>query len=119
MPRVKRGQTARQRRKKVLKLAKGYVGARSKLYRTARETVERGLVFAYRDRRVKKRTFRGLWTTRINAGARLSGLSYSQLIKGLKSARVELDRKILADLAVSDLPAFSQIAELAKTHLAA
>lgn len=119
MPRVKRGQAARQRRKKVLKLAKGYVGARSKLYRTARETVERGLVFAYRDRRVKKRTFRGLWITRINAGARLSGLSYSQLIKGLKSARVELDRKILADLAVSDLPAFSQIAELAKTHLAA
>ena len=119
MPRVKRGQQARQRRKKVLKLAKGYVGARSKLYRTARETVERGLVFAYRDRRVKKRTFRGLWITRINAGARLSGLSYSQLIKGLKSAKVEIDRKILADLAVSDLPAFSQIAEFAKTHLAA
>ena len=119
MPRVKRGQTARQRRKKILKLAKGYVGARGKLYRTARETVERGLVFAYRDRRVKKRTFRGLWITRINAGARLSGFSYSQLIKGLKSAHVELDRKILADLAISDPPAFNQIAELAKTHLAA
>ena len=119
MPRVKTGQTARQRRKKILKLAKGYVGARGKLYRTARETVERGLVFAYRDRRVKKRTFRGLWIIRINAGARLSGLSYSQLIKGLKSAHVELDRKILADLAVSDQPAFNQLAELAKTHLAA
>ncbi|NIO08329.1 MAG: 50S ribosomal protein L20 [Deltaproteobacteria bacterium] len=119
MPRVKRGQTARQRRKKVLKLAKGYVGARSKLYRTARETVERGLVFAYRDRRVKKRSFRGLWITRINAGAKLSGLSYSQLIKGLKAANIELDRKILADLAVSDLPAFTQIAELAKSRLTA
>ena len=119
MPRVKRGTTARKRRKKVLKLAKGNVGARSKLYRTARETVERGLVFAYRDRRVKKRQFRGLWITRINAGARLSGLSYSQLMKGLKKARVELDRKILAELAVQDLPAFTQIAELAKTHLAA
>ncbi len=119
MPRVKRGQQARQRRKKVLKLAKGYVGARGKLYRTARETVERGLVFAYRDRRVKKRTFRGLWITRINAGARLSGLSYSQLIKGLKHGGVELDRKILADLAVSDMPAFSQIAQFAKTHLTA
>lgn len=119
MPRVKRGTTARKRRKKVLKLAKGNVGARSKLYRTARETVERGLVFAYRDRRVKKRQFRGLWITRINAGARLSGLSYSQLMKGLKKAGVELDRKILAELAVQDLPAFTQIAELAKTHLAA
>ena len=119
MPRVKRGTKARKRRKRVLKQAKGYVGARGNLYRTARETVERGLVYAYRDRRVKKRTFRGLWITRINAGARLSGLSYSQLIKGLKQAGVELDRKILAELAVADLPAFSQIAQLAKTHLAA
>ena len=119
MPRVKRGTKARKRRKKVLKQAKGYVGARGSLYRTARETVERGLVYAYRDRRVKKRTFRGLWITRINAGARLSGLSYSQLIKGLKQAGVELDRKILAELAVSDMPAFSQIAQLAKTHLPA
>ncbi|HEX9879868.1 MAG TPA: 50S ribosomal protein L20 [Candidatus Binatia bacterium] len=119
MPRVKRGTKARKRRKKVLKLAKGYVGARGTLYRTARETVERGLVFAYRDRRVKKRKFRGLWVTRINAGARLAGLSYSQLMKGLKKAGVELDRKILADLAVQDMPAFTQIAELAKNHLAA
>ncbi len=119
MPRVKRGTKARKRRKKVLKLAKGYVGARSKLYRTARETVERGLVFAYRDRRVKKRQFRGLWIIRISAGAKLSGLSYSQLIKGLKQGGVGLDRKILADLAVSDMPAFSQIAQFAKTHLTA
>ncbi len=119
MPRVKRGTKARKRRKKVLKLAKGYVGARGNLYRTARETVERGLVYAYRDRRVKKREFRGLWITRISAGANISGLSYSQLMKGLKQAGVELDRKILAELAVSDLPAFSQIAQLAKTHLSA
>ena len=119
MPRVKRGTKARRRRKKILKLAKGYVGSRGRLYRTARETVERGLVFAYRDRRVKKREFRALWTTRINAAARQSGLSYSQFIHGLKRAGIELDRKILADLAVSDQPAFSQIAELAKSHLAA
>ncbi len=95
------------------------MGGRGRLYRTARETVERGLVFAYRDRRVKKREFRALWTTRINAAARQSGLSYSQFIHGLKRAGIELDRKILADLAVSDQPAFSQIAELAKSHLAA
>ena len=119
MPRVKRGTKARKRRKKILKLAKGYVGARGTLYRTARETVERGLVYAFRDRRVKKRQFRGLWIMRINAGARLSGLSYSQLMKGLKQAGVDLDRKILAELAVADLPAFSQIAQLAKTHLLA
>ncbi|MFQ5850858.1 MAG: 50S ribosomal protein L20 [Candidatus Binatia bacterium] len=117
MPRVKGGPKARRRRKKFLKLAKGYVGGRGRLYRAARETVERGLVFAYRDRRVRKREFRGLWITRINAAARLCGLSYSQFMKGLKGAGVELDRKILADLAVSDMPAFSQIAQLAKTHL--
>jgi large subunit ribosomal protein L20 len=100
-----------------MKLAKGYVGGRGKLYRMARETVERGLAFAYRDRRVRRREFRGLWITRINAAARLSGLSYSQLIRGLKHAGVELDRKILADIAVADAAGFGQIAQLAKTHL--
>ena len=91
MPRAKGGSKSRQRRKKIMKMAKGYVGGRGRLYKTARETVERALVFAYRDRRVKKRTFRGLWITRIGAAAKMSGLSYSQLIKGLKQARVELD----------------------------
>jgi large subunit ribosomal protein L20 len=100
-----------------MKLAKGYVGGRGRLYRMARETVERGLNFAYRDRRVRRREFRSLWIMRINAAARLSGLSYSQLTKGLKEAGVELDRKILADIAVADAPAFGQIAELAKSHL--
>ena len=118
MPRAKGGSKTRRRRKKILKLAKGYVGGRGRLYRMARETVERSLAFAYRDRRVRRREFRGLWITRINAAARLSGLSYNQLIKGLKQAGVELDRKILADIAVSDMPAFGQIVQLAKAHLA-
>jgi large subunit ribosomal protein L20 len=119
VPRAKGGSKTRQRRKKIMKLAKGYVGGRGRLYRSARETVERSLAFAYRDRRVKKRTFRGLWITRIGAAAKLNGLSYSQLIKGLKEAKVELDRKILAELAVADLPAFGQLAETAKSHLSA
>lgn len=119
MPRVKGGPKSRRRRKKILKLAKGYVGGRGRLYRSARETVERALAFAYRDRRVRRREFRGLWITRINAAARLSGLSYSEFMSGLKRAGVELDRKMLADLAVSDAPAFTRIVELAKTHLAA
>jgi large subunit ribosomal protein L20 len=119
VPRAKGGSKSRQRRKKILKLAKGYVGGRGRLYRSARETVERGLAFAYRDRRVKKRTFRGLWIVRINAGARENGLSYSQFLKGLKGAGIEIDRKILADLAVSDAPAFKQIAQLAKSRLPA
>lgn len=117
MPRAKGGSKTRRRRKKIMKLAKGYVGGRGKLYRMARETVERGLAFAYRDRRVRRREFRGLWITRINAAARLSGLSYSQLIRGLKHAGVELDRKVLADIAVVDAAGFGQIAQLAKTHL--
>jgi large subunit ribosomal protein L20 len=119
MPRTKGGSKSRRRRKKILKMAKGYVGGRGRLYRAARETVERALAFAYRDRRVRRREFRGLWITRINAAAQLSGLSYSQFMKGLKRAGVELDRKILADLAVSDMPAFGQIADLVKTHLTA
>ncbi len=117
MPRAKGGSKSRQRRKKIMKLAKGYVGGRGRLYRSARETVERGLVFAYRDRRVKKRTFRGLWITRIGAAAKINGLSYSQLIKGLKQAGVELDRKVLSEIAVADMAGFGQIAQTAKSHL--
>jgi len=102
-----------------MKLAKGYVGGRGRLYRSARETVERALVFAYRDRRIKKRTFRGLWITRIGAAAQINGLSYSQFIKGLKQAGIELDRKILAEIAVADMPAFGQLAQTSKSHLRA
>lgn len=119
VPRAKGGSKSRRRKKKIMKMAKGYVGGRGRLYRSARETVERSLAFAYRDRRVRKRAFRGLWITRIGAAARLSGLSYNQLVSGLKRAGVELDRKILADLAVWDSAAFGQIAELAKSHLPA
>lgn len=100
-----------------MKMAKGYVGGRGRLYRAARETVERALAFAYRDRRVRRREFRSLWVIRINAAARLSGLSYNQFMNGLNKAGVALDRKILADLAVSDMPAFGQIAQFAKIHL--
>jgi large subunit ribosomal protein L20 len=116
MPRVRRGFKARQRRNKVLKLAKGYRGARSKLFRSATEAVDRALNYAFRDRRVKKRDFRALWITRINAAARVNGLSYSKLIHGLKTAKVEIDRKVLADLAVSDPQGFAEIASLAKAH---
>jgi large subunit ribosomal protein L20 len=119
MPRVKRGTKARRRHKKILKLAKGYVGGRRKQYRQARETVERGLTYAYRDRKVRKREFRGLWIVRINAAARLNGLSYSQFMHGLKQGGVGVDRKILADLAVRDPAGFQQVAEAAKAHLAA
>lgn len=114
MPRVKRGFKARHRRNKVLKLAKGYRGARSKLFRSATEAVDRALNYAFRDRRVKKRDFRALWITRINAAARINGLSYSKLIHGLKLANVEIDRKVMADLAVSDPKGFAAIAAAAK-----
>ena len=117
MPRVKRGFKARQRRNKILKLAKGYRGARSKLFRSATEAVDRALKYAYRDRKVKKRDFRALWIARINAASRLNGLSYSKFIYGLKLANVQIDRKVLADLAVSDSQAFTEIAGLAKTNL--
>lgn len=117
MPRVKRGFKARQRRNKVLKLAKGYRGARSKLFRSATEAVDRALNYAFRDRRVKKRDFRALWITRINAASRLNGLSYSKLIHGLKNAKVEIDRKVLADLALSDPRGFTEIANLAKANV--
>lgn len=117
MPRVKRGFKARQRRNKVLKLAKGYRGARSKLFRSATEAVDRALNYAFRDRRVKKRDFRALWIARINAAARINGLSYSKLIHGLKQAKVEVDRKVMADLAVSDPSGFAEIASLAKASI--
>jgi large subunit ribosomal protein L20 len=119
MPRVKRGTKARKRHKKILKLAKGNVGGRRKLYRQARETVERGLVYAYRDRKVKKREFRALWIVRINAAVRTFDLSYSRFIEGLKKAGIEMDRKVLADLAARDASAFGAIAERAKAALAA
>ncbi len=108
--RVKRGFKARRRRKKLLKLAKGYRGGRSKLYRTASDAVDKALMYAYRDRKVRKRDFRRLWIARINAAARMNNLSYSKLINGLKKANIELDRKILAELAVADPDGFSQIA---------
>ncbi len=118
MPRVKRGVTARKRRNRVLSEAKGYYGARSKLFKTAREAVEKGWRYAYRDRKQRKRTFRALWITRINAAARENGLSYSRLINGLKHANVEVDRKILAQLAVTDPKAFGALADLAKSQSA-
>lgn len=117
MPRVKRGFKARRRRNKVLKLAKGYRGARSKLFRSATEAVDRALNYAFRDRRVKKRDFRSLWITRINAASRLNGLSYSKFIFGLKKANIQIDRKVLADIAVSDPSGFSEIAAQAKAGI--
>lgn len=113
MARVKRGFKARRRRNKVLKLAKGYRGARSKLFRSATEAVDRALNYAFRDRRVKKRDFRSLWIVRINAASRINGLTYSKFIFGLKKANVQIDRKVLADIAVTDPSGFAQIAALA------
>jgi large subunit ribosomal protein L20 len=117
MPRVKGGSKTRQRRKKVLKMAKGYVGGRGRLYRSAVDAVHRALAYSYRHRKAKKRDFRRLWITRINAAARIHGLSYSRLMDALRKAHIELDRKILADLAVSDPGAFSKIAEKAKASI--
>ena len=119
MARVKRGVGARARHKKVLKKAKGYYGARSKLFKTAKQAVIKAGQYAYRDRRQRKRQFRALWITRINAAARLHGMSYSRLINGLSLAEIEVDRKVLADLAVRDPDAFGAIAEQAKAALAA
>lgn len=116
--RVKRGMAAHRRHKKYLDMAKGYRGARSKLYRTAREAVERALTYSYRDRKVRKREFRKLWILRINAGARESGLSYSRFMDGLKKAGIALDRKVLADLAVRAKADFASIVEEAKKALA-
>jgi large subunit ribosomal protein L20 len=113
MPRVKRGVTARARHKKVLKLAKGYYGARSRVYRVAKQAVIKAGQYAYRDRKQKKRQFRALWIVRINAAARQFGISYSRLINGLTKANVAIDRKVLADLAVRDINAFGEIAKIA------
>ena len=117
MPRAKNSVASRRRRKKVLKQAKGYFGARGRLFRTAREAVDRAQAYSYRDRRNRKRDFRRLWIARINAAARLHGLSYSQLINGLSRADIAVNRKILADLAVRDPGAFASVVEEAKSHL--
>ena|SRR4030067_1207869 len=114
MPRAKGGPKTRQRRKKVMKAAKGYWGGKHRLYRTATEAVDKALCYAYRDRRQKKRSFRGLWIARINAAIRLHGLSYSKFISGLKKANINLDRKVLADLAVHDPAGFARIAQTVK-----
>lgn len=113
MPRVKRGVTARARHKKILKQAKGYYGARSRIYRVAKQAVIKAGQYAYRDRKQRKRQFRALWIVRINAAARLYGISYSRLINGLSNAKVAIDRKVLADLAVRDIEAFGEIAKIA------
>ncbi|MBA3567842.1 MAG: 50S ribosomal protein L20 [Pyrinomonadaceae bacterium] len=117
MPRAKRGNKRLEKRKRILKLAKGYRGTKSKLYRSAKESVERGLNFAYTGRKLKKRDFRSLWIVRIGAAARLNGLNYSQFMHGLKLAGIELDRKVLADLAANTPEAFKEVAVQAKNAL--
>lgn len=117
MARVKRGVIARRRHKKILKAAKGYYGARSRVLRVAKQAVTRAGQYAYRDRRQRKRQFRQLWIVRINAAARLNGMSYSRFINGLKKAAIEIDRKVLADIAVHDLATFAALAEKAKASL--
>jgi large subunit ribosomal protein L20 len=117
MPRAKRGNKRLEKRKKILKLAKGYRGTKSKLYRSAKESVERGLNFAYTGRKLKKRDFRSLWIVRIGAAARVNGLNYSQFMHGLKLAGIELDRKVLADLAANQPDAFKEVAAQAKSAL--
>lgn len=117
MPRIKTGVTAHRRHKKILKLAKGYRGARSKQFKKANETIMKAGQYAYRDRKVKKREFRRLWIARINAAARLNGISYSRLICGLTKAGVTIDRKMMADLAVTDAAAFTKLVEVAKKNI--
>jgi large subunit ribosomal protein L20 len=119
MPRVKRGVTAHRRHKKILKQAKGYYGARSRVFRVAKQAVTKAGQYAYRDRRQRKRQFRVLWITRINAQSRANGMTYSRLINGLKRAEIGLDRRVLADLAVHDKEAFAAVVERARTALAA
>lgn len=119
MPRVKRAVTAKKKRRKILKRAKGFFGARSRLLKTATEAVDRALKYAFRDRRVRKREFRQLWIARISAAARLNDITYSRLINGMKKAGVIIDRKVLADLAIHDLRGFSKIASVAKGELTA
>lgn len=118
MPRVKRGVTAHARHKKVIEQAKGYRGRRKNVFRVAKQAVTKAAQYAYRDRRNKKREFRSLWIARINAAAREHGLSYSRLIDGLNKSEIEIDRKILAELAVNDKPAFAALADQAKSRLA-
>lgn len=117
MPRVKGGTVTRRRRKKVIKLAKGYFGSKHTLYKVANQQVMKSLMYAFRDRRQKKRDFRKLWVTRINAAARMNGLSYSRLMHGLKLAGIEVNRKMLAELAISDANAFAELANAAKAQL--
>ncbi len=119
MARVKNGMVTRRRHKKILKMARGYRGSKHRLYRTAKQQVMKSLMYAYRDRRVRKRDFRRLWITRINAAARMNGLSYNKFMHGLKLAGVEVNRKMLADLAVADQKAFSELANVAKAKLQA
>lgn len=119
MARVKRGVTAKRRHKKILKQAKGYYGARSRIFRVAKQAVIKAGQYAYRDRRQRKRQFRSLWIARINAASRVNGLAYSRFINGLKKAGIVLDRRVLADVAVHDKPAFAAIVEMAKKALAA
>ncbi len=118
MPRIRRGVVAHRRHRKIIRQAKGYYGARSRVFRVARQAVTRAGQYAYRDRRQRKRQFRALWITRINAQSRVNGLSYSRLISGLKKADIALDRRVLADLAVRDKPAFAALVEQAKAELA-
>ncbi len=118
MARVKRSVNARKKRRTVLGRAKGYYGAKSRTYRAAKEQVQHSLQYAYRDRRNKKRDIRRLWITRINAGARLNGISYSSFMHGLKLAGVELDRKVLSDMAINDAPAFTALCEVSKKAIA-
>ena len=117
MPRVKGGTVTRKRRKKIIKLSKGYYGSKHTLFKTAKEQVMKSYTYAYRDRRQKKRDFRRLWIARINAAARENGLSYSKFMNGLKKASINIDRKVLADLAVFDKPAFAKLVEQAKANL--
>ena len=119
MPRVKRAVNAKKKRRKILKMAKGFFGARSRLLRTATEAVEKAMKYAYRDRRARKRDFRQLWIVRISAAARLNDISYSRLIDGMKKAHVDIDRKVMADLAGHDAQAFAEIVTIAKGKLAA
>lgn len=118
MPRVKRGVNAKKKKKKILGMAKGYFGSKSRKYRPAKEQVTKSLAYSYRDRRAKKRDFRKLWIIRINAAARDNGLSYSRFMNGLRLAEVEIDRKVLSELAVNDPMAFTELAEIAKKQIA-
>lgn len=117
MPRTKRGPIARKRRRKILKLAKGYFGSKSKLFKTAKQQVMKSLQYAYRDRRQRKRDFRKLWIARINAAARSEGLTYSRFINGLKKADVEINRKMLADMAINDKAGFDRLVQVAKENI--